>query len=543
MALPPSVRSFRAIGDHFLDETHRLFPQVGSQRGLAALDPELGENDAATHEEYSDLLRSALRAVESLPDFDFTGDDWLDRRGFLALLRTDLFLNATFPHWRINPQIHCSAAIESIFDLVIRQQDGLKTKLGAIESRLAKLPRFLDQGAACLRRPVPLWTKLARQTCDGARTFFEAIGGQLATLSPQPKRAATLIENAIAALQRYAAAAEAKTPGPANGFSIGRENFEFLIRERLGFAMSVDEAEAQGLALIEKLSGDLKAEAKTFGRGRTPAEILGAAAARWQPATKLVAEYDRTTSDLRQRFQNAGFATFPKGERCLVLPVPEFLRHSFPTAAYSQPGAFAKDQTGIFWVNNFAEDLPTGAKRDREIQQHFGVELTSAHEAYPGHHLQFVIQNQHPSRLRRLMHHAIGYEGWTLWCEKQAIELGIVAHPEARLGQLHDALWRAHRIVIDCGLHSGKLSYAAAAKRLQDGVGFTAARARGDVNWYTSSPTVPMSYLLGRLENERLHAQLADREGWTLKQFNDWLLQHGALPQRWLWEARLHTTV
>ncbi len=530
------------VGERFIAATHALFPEVGSQRGITALEPELSENDAATHGRYVSLLQATLREVEALPDFAFTGDDWLDRRGFLALLRTDLFFHHTFPHWRVNPQTHCGAAIDSIFELVIRHPDSLKTKRAAIESRLAQLPRFLEQGAACLRRPVPLWTKLARQTCDGAETFFAAIGRQLATLSPQPARAAKLVENAIAALQRYAAAAEAKPPGPANGFSIGRENFEFLIRERLGFSLSVDEAEAQGLALVDQLSADLKAEAKKFGRGKSPASILAAAAARWQPSTKIVAEYDRTTTDLRQRFKNAGFATFPKGERCMVLPVPEFLRHSFPTAAYSQPGAFARDQTGIFWVNNFAEDVPAGPKRDAEIQQHYGVELTSAHEAYPGHHLQFVIQNQHPSRLRRLMHHGIGYEGWTLWCEKQAVDLGIVNHPEARLGQLHDALWRAHRIVIDCGLHSGKLSYAAAAKRLQDGVGFTAARARGDVNWYTSSPTVPMSYLLGRLENERLHAQLVGREGWTLRQFNDWLLSHGAIPQRWIWEARLHTS-
>jgi uncharacterized protein (DUF885 family) len=221
--------------------------------------------------------------------------------------------------------------------------------------------------------------------------------------------------------------------------------------------------------------------------------------------------------------------------------VPKYLRHQFPTAAYVQPGAFDKDQTGIFWVNDLSEEQRTPEKRAAEIRQHFGLALTCAHEAYPGHHLQFVIQNRHPSKLRRLFHHAIFYEGWTLWCEKQAVELGVIDYPEARLTQLHDALWRAHRIVIDCGLHSGKMSYAAATKRLQEGVGFTAARARGDVNWYTSSPTVPMSYLLGRLEVERLHAQLVGREGWTLRRFNDWMLSFGALPWSWIWQARLRS--
>jgi uncharacterized protein (DUF885 family) len=159
------------------------------------------------------------------------------------------------------------------------------------------------------------------------------------------------------------------------------------------------------------------------------------------------------------------------------------------------------------------------------------------HEAYPGHHLQFAIQNQHPSRLRRLAGHSIYYEGWTMWCEQLAVERGLVESPYARLQQIHDALWRAYRIVIDCGLHGGSLSYEGARKLLIKGVGFTKARASGDLNWYTSSPTVPMSYLLGRMEVQRLHHRFVEREGWSLKQFNDWVLSYGAIPWSWILRA------
>jgi uncharacterized protein (DUF885 family) len=68
-------------------------------------------------------------------------------------------------------------------------------------------------------------------------------------------------------------------------------------------------------------------------------------------------------------------------------------------------------------------------------------------------------------------------------------------------------------------------------------VGFTAARAKADVNWYTSSPAVPMSYLLGRLEVEKLRARLVEGRGWSLKKFNDWMLSHGALPYSWIVRA------
>src|SRR5207248_1937285 len=198
--------------------------------------------------------------------------------------------------------------------------------------------------------------------------------------------------------------------------------------------------------------------------------------------------------------------------------------------------------TGIFWVNDLSKQQTDSTKQRAEIQQHFGLELTCAHEGYPGHHVQFVIQSRHPSKLRRLFAHAIFYEGWTLWSEKMCIDQRIYAAPHARLLQLSDALWRAHRIVIDCGLHSGKMTHASAAKLLMNGVGFTRRRAEGDVNWYTSAPTVPMSYLLGRLELEKLHRRLVRGEGWSVKRFNDWILSHGALPWSWIWSAALQMT-
>src|SRR5690606_10655814 len=141
-----------------------------------------------------------------------------------------------------------------------------------------------------------------------------------------------------------------------------------------------------------------------------------------------------------------GLVTLPKGESLDVLPVPPFLRHQFPTAAYHQPPPYSRRQVGIFWVNDLSLLQSNPAKRLAEIRQHYGLELTAAHEAYPGHHLQFAIQNQHPSKLRRLFAHSIFYEGWTLWCEKMCVDQGLVDLPNVRLQQLHDALWRAYRI-------------------------------------------------------------------------------------------------
>jgi uncharacterized protein (DUF885 family) len=534
----PEIRRFRAIAERWLEGVQGLFPQEASELGFRQYDSMLGENAAATHLQHRRLLRETRDAVEALPDSAFAGDDWLDRRGLLAHVRTGLFFNER-ETWRTNPQVHCDAAVQAIFGLVVRHAERLERAVAPIEARLTALPQFLAQGAACVRRPIPLWTELAVKSCAGAETFLSELAAQIAPLSADPEHSRKLFREAANAFRAYARSLERKAPGPRAGYAVGAEGFEFLVRERTGLPYSVREVRALGERLVAQLTEERAREARKFGRKKT-SQILEEAAARWQPqAGSLVEEYQRINGAVRARFESAALVTFPLRERCRVLLVPPFLRHQFPTAAYHQPGAFAKDQTGIFWVNDLSLHAGDPAQRAAEIAQHFGLEFTCAHEAYPGHHLQFCIQNQHPHKLRRLFHHAIFYEGWTLWCEKMAVDEKVIDFPEARLIQLHDALWRAYRIGIDCGLHDGTLSFAAACRRLQDGVGFTAGRARGDVNWYTSSPTIPMSYLLGRLEVERLHAHFVGGAGWTLRKFNDWMLSFGALPWSWIWESAL----
>lgn len=528
-----SVSTFRALAKDFMERSNERFPENASRLGLSEFDARLGKNDPATHLLHNKDLASTLEAMEGLPASEFSGDDWLDRRGFLSMLRVDHLFSQDLPRWRDNPQVHCGAAVESIFDLLVRHSENLAAVAPAIEARLAQIPDFLAAGASNIRKPVPLWTRLAEKACQGATEFLNQIEGELAASSSNPKTIGPLISSACRAFEHYAAAVSKKPQGPAGGFAIGRARLEFLMRERLGLELSLPEVRAEGLKLVAQLTEDVAREARRLGF-RHAREALEETASAWNPGAPLIDVYRATTDSLNQAVRKLGIASIPNGETLKVLPAPAFLRHQFPTAAYSAPPPYSKKQQGIFWVNDLSLGQPSEAKRQAEIRQHFGLELTCIHEAYPGHHLQFAVQNRHPSKLRRLFAHSIFYEGWTMWCEKLAVESGLVSNPAARLIQNHDALWRAYRIVIDCGLHSGELTHAAAAKVLQDGVGFTRARAAGDVNWYTSSPTVPMSYLLGRLEVEKLHKKFVEVQGWTLRQFNDWMLSHGALPYAWI---------
>jgi hypothetical protein len=527
------------IGGRYIRRTCSDFPQWGSGVGFSRYESGLSGSDEGTRLDRNRFLETLLGDVEKLPASSLTGDDWLDRRCFLSLLRTELFQSRDLERWRTNPQDCCDGAVGSVFELVTRNSGNLRKALPALESRLAAIPDFLSAGAAAVRHPIPLWTRLAVHSCRGAGEFVATLGGTLAALSPHPSKTRKLSSLAADAFDRYAMAVSAKRPGRPDGFAIGRERFEWLVRERTGLDWSLPEIEAEGRSLIARLTRELAEEAQRHGRG-SARSILNRIRDSWVPGAPLLELYRTSSASWRERVLRSKLFPVPEGESLAVTPVPDFMKEHFPTAAYSAPGPFDTRQRGIFWVNDLGAGNKNPVQALREARQHFGLELTSAHEGYPGHHLQFAIQNLHPSRIRRLCSHAIFYEGWTMWCEKLAVERGWVGGPHARLQQLHDALWRAHRIVIDCGLHSGKLTYAGAVRMLVDGVGFTSARAKADVNWYTSQPTVPMSYLLGRLELERLKLRLVDRGGWTLRKFHDWILSHGAVPWAWIEQAAGH---
>ena len=516
----------RAAGE-FFRKTWEIFPSEGVGVGLADYRGRLGRNRPEDHRRYATILAETLEQIEALPPGE--GNDWTDRRAFLAYLRTGLFFNRTHPRWRIDPQSHPGAAANAIFHLLVRHADNLHPVADDIRSLAASTPRFLDEGFSCLHRPVPLWTRLALRSSGHAAKFMEDTAAQIAPLCSSPVQARKDFARAADAFRDYARRIGKIRLGPPAGFAVGKADFEFLLRERMGTDASANELLAEGQRLVVMLTRELRSEAAKFGR-RLAHELLTQLREEWQPEEQtLLEEYRRVTTDIKKRLGDARIVSLPHGEKLRVVPVPDFLREQFPTAAYSAPGAFDPDQTGIFWVNDLSQQTPDAAARRAEVAQHFGLELTCAHEAYPGHHLQFIVQNRHPGHLRRMFSHAIFYEGWTLWCEKLCVEKRIYRAPHARLVQLHDALWRAHRILVDIGLHCGGMTHAAATRHLMENVGFTKARAAADVNWYTAAPTVPMSYLLGRREVEKLFA--AHRG--SLREFNDRLLSHGAVPFAW----------
>ena len=522
---------FEGVLDRYFETRLQENPIQATYAGLRDGEGRLGRLTLEFERKQEQRRQAALRALETISPVDLSNEQQLDR----LALRSQLLRESedfSLGHHALDP-----GAPDQLMSLLLhelmRGEDEPPRAARNLRSLLRETPPFLDEASAVIDRPEQVWLKIMRQSTAGAGSLFRALETFLGRTNAQADDAGN-IKAAERALATYRRRVGKRPLAPAGSFAIGAALLQRRVRDQLGLDYTLGQIEALALAEVDRVGRLLQQACAKFGRRRPAEAIIAEARLQWRPRKPLLEVYQEETGRIARAFRAERAVTFPQGDRLDVRPVPDFMRPLFPTAAYSAPGAFEKRQRGIFWVNDLSVTQTTESGKLAEQQQHFGLSLTCAHEAYPGHHLQFVTANRHPRKWRRLFAHAVFYEGWTLWCEQMMVDLKIERSPWLRVQQLHDALWRCHRILVDLRLQTGRYSYEQGVRHMQKHLGFTRARAEGDVNWYTGSPSIPMSYWLGRLENERLRRRLMDGRGWSLQRFNDWLLSFGTLPQSWI---------
>jgi uncharacterized protein (DUF885 family) len=471
-----------------------------------------------------------LKSLEQISPRDLSNEQQLDRLALRNLLACEC---EDFARDRSGLEPN---APEHLFSILLKElqrgEDEPKRAARNLRSLLKQATPFLEEAAQCLKHPDAVWTTIMEEAVAGGPSLLASAQRLLESHNPSPNDA-HLLSSTTHSLERYRDKVRNLKPARPGSFSLGATAVQRRVREDLGLDYTLSEIERLALNEIGRISGLIKGAAAKRGGKRTQRRIEDEQE-HWRPAQPLLEIYEETTQRVANRFKAAKALTFPGDDELRIRPVPEFLRAVIATAAYDAPGVFASRQPGIFWVNDPSLTRSSEAEKLAEVRQHFGISLTCAHEAYPGHHLQFLLANRHPRKWRRLFAHAVFYEGWTLWCEQMMVDLRIDPAPWLEQRQLHDALWRCHRILLDLRLHTGVYSHEQGVRHLQRELGFTRARAVAEINWYTTKPGVPMSYWLGRLENERLHRRLVKGRGWSLRKFNDWLLSFGTLPQSWI---------
>jgi uncharacterized protein (DUF885 family) len=283
-----------------------------------------------------------------------------------------------------------------------------------------------------------------------------------------------------------------------------------------------------GEDLFAKTKRELAALADELAPGKEIEDVARKIQDNHPPVDQILLAYQRAMEAAREFVREQNLVSFPSREELHVVHTPEFRRHEIPFAAYLSPSPKDLDQVGYYYV--------TPVTDDDLLREHnwVGLENTSVHESYPGHHLQFSVANSIPaaSTLPRLMNESsVFYEGWALYCEQLMQEQGFLKSKEHRFVMLKDRLWRALRIIIDVKTQTGRMTYDEAADLMVRELHFPRAQACADLNWYSQSPSGPMGYALGWSIINRLRDREQTRlgSGFNLREFHDKLLSAGSI--------------
>jgi uncharacterized protein (DUF885 family) len=282
-----------------------------------------------------------------------------------------------------------------------------------------------------------------------------------------------------------------------------------------------------GLAEIQQIEQERRAIARAAGfgddttayRASLTADPTNIPTTREELVGRAMEDIERANAAVPSMFRK-----FPVSA-CRVLAVEEFKERDAPFAYYFPPSADTT-RPGTYYVN--AYDLPS--------RTYSKLASTTYHEATPGHHFQIALESENTdlNNFRRFGSRFAGgayVEGWGLYSERLADEMGIYRNEAERFGMLDNQAWRAARLVVDAGLHSLRWTRQQSIDQLLS-AGLSETDALIETDRYICWPAQALTYKVGQREIERLRREISARDGsdFDLREFHDQLLNHGSLP-------------
>ncbi len=304
-----------------------------------------------------------------------------------------------------------------------------------------------------------------------------------------------------------------------------------------------EELHAIGLAQLDQIEKEMQAiSRRSFGgedvktllrRFRTDKAYL------YRDRAQMIAEAEASIARAKAAMPRA-FHLLPKAD-VVVQPIPAFAEKT--ASAHYEGSALDGSRPATYWIRVYQP----------EKQSRVNGESVAFHETIPGHHLQNAIAHEReslPPIARYSWHSGFG-EGWGLYAERLADELGLFTDDAARIGMLANETFRAARLVVDTGMHAFGWDRKKAIDTLLAHTALSEDQAAAEVDRYIAWPGQATAYMVGYLEIRRLReeAEKALGPAFDLRAFHDRVLENGSVPltvlrahvEAWIHEQKAKT--
>jgi len=236
---------------------------------------------------------------------------------------------------------------------------------------------------------------------------------------------------------------------------------------------------------------------------------------------QILVDYQKILDEINAGLDTA-FRIRPKAGM-EVVRIPEFKEKTSPGAYYQQP-AIDGSRPGRFFANLY----------DIKATPKYSMRTLAYHEGIPGHHFQIAVamELEDIALFRKFSPFTAYVEGWALYSEYLAWEMGFQDDPFDNIGRLQAELFRAVRLVVDTGIHYKKWSREQAIDYMKENTGMAQSDVISEIERYIVLPGQATSYKVGMMKilELRAKAKLALGKQFDLRDFHDVVLKNGAVP-------------
>jgi uncharacterized protein (DUF885 family) len=511
---PGAATPTEALGRRLL----ALQPAYGRAAGLHEYDGHIADVSAAGIEARIATLNELKAQLDALAGAGGSPDDVLDRRMLGQMIAQDLFDLTEVESWRTRPGFYTE--LFSVDEYIVRDYAPKEQRARAMLEHLTRSQAQVGHVLENLRSP--LSEPVVRTAIDIFKGFGQYLRADVqvflqgladAALESQAQQAAKAVGDEAERIALHLERVE--LPKADQSHVLGRQRYEHLLLAQEALSTPIEELERLAEQDLQRNKAAYEALVKTVHKTRPEASALLA------EARGVVLGAQAFVVDRR-------VVTLPVEPHVQVKESPPYMRWN--SAFLNAGGAFdAPDLAAYYYVT--LPDPKWPAKEQAEYVMSRGeIVATSVHEVFPGHYLQALWQRSAPTFVQKVTGSYSFVEGWAHYVEQMMIDEGFESSlPEARLGQLSDALLRDCRFVASIGIHVRNTPLEEVKRRFREDCKQDDATARQQAVRGTFDPGY-FAYTLGKLQILALRAEAQQKLGerFDLRRFHDALLAHGA---------------
>jgi uncharacterized protein (DUF885 family) len=527
--------AYAALARSYFDASFRANPVNATATGIHTYDAQLGSFGAADYAAHLALDRRYLARLAAIDPASLSPRAGLDRAMLEASLRDDVLLNGTMAQWRHKPDTYVQLASSAVFVLISRDFAAPAVRLRDAIAREEQIPRLFAQAQVNLTGVDRDTAQIAIQDANGtvdlfAKTVPEAFAGVGdATMRARFRRSTATAVAATKAFVRYLQ--RRWIAHPVGTYAIGAANYSARLKYEEGIDMPLAAYLAVGERALAQTHAEMVALAKHIDPKASTSEVLARVEKIHPTAAQLIPAAQADLVKLRAFVIAHHIIDLPADASIRVTLTPAFERAT-TEASMDAPGPLETVATQAYYNVTPVDphDPPKVQEQYLESFNDFERPIISAHEVYPGHYTNFVIDKHLPLTLSEKLLTATSFvEGWAHYDEQMMVEQGWGnGDPRAKLMQLREAIWRNARYVAGVKLHTQGMSVQQATRFFETEAFLDPASARAEAYRGTQDATYGY-YTFGKLAILKLRADYRKKLGarFTLARFHHDLLEYG----------------